>query len=69
MYAEHMDWRLKKEDLELMERDAIVTHVLPVLRGHEADDDVMDSEHSVIYEQAENGLFAKASVLFQVMGE
>jgi len=69
MYAEHRDWRLKKEDLELMERDAIVTHVLPVLRGHEADDDVMDSEHSVIYEQAENGLFAKASVLFQVMGE
>jgi len=67
-YERYRDWRLKKSDLSLMSRDAIVTHVLPVLRGYEADDDVMDSEHSAIYQQAENGLFAKCAVLLQLMG-
>lgn len=67
-YEKHRDWRLKSTDIELMEKDGIVTHVLPVLRGYEADDDVMDSERSLIYQQAENGLFAKCAVLLQLMG-
>jgi ornithine carbamoyltransferase len=68
IYEKHRDWRLKKRDIELMEKDGIVMHVLPVLRGYEADDDVMDSERSLIYPQAENGLFAKCALLLQLMG-
>jgi ornithine carbamoyltransferase len=64
----YRNWRLKKEDLDLMDRKGIITHVLPVLRGYEADDEVMDSKKSVIYEQARNNLFAKGSVLLQSLG-
>ncbi|OYT53574.1 MAG: ornithine carbamoyltransferase [Desulfurococcales archaeon ex4484_217_2] len=68
MYKKYRDWRLKVEDLDLMDKQGIITHVLPVLRDFEADDVVMDSPKSVIYEQAENNLFAKAAVLVLTMG-
>ena len=68
IYEKYKDWRLKMEDLGLMDSKGIITHVLPVLRGHEADDEVMDSPRSVIYEQARNNLFAKAAVLLQTLG-
>jgi ornithine carbamoyltransferase len=54
---------------DLMEKGAIVTHVLPVFRGEEATDDVMDGPNSVIYEQAENNLYSKAAVLALTMAE
>lgn len=50
-----------------MDRKAIVTHVLPVLRGEEATDDVLDGPHSVIYPQAENGMYTKMAVLAKTM--
>ncbi len=68
IYQKYRDWRLKVEDLDLMDKHGIITHVLPVLRDYEADDEVMDSSRSVIYEQAENNLFAKATVLLLTMG-
>mgnify|MGYP000436242083 FL=1 len=68
IYKKYRDWRLKVEDLDLMDNHGIITHVLPVLRDHEADDAVMDSSRSVIYEQAENNLFAKAAILILTMG-
>jgi len=68
IYERYRDWRLKTKDLELIDVGGIITHVLPVLRGYEADDDVMDSSKSVIYEQARNNLFAKSSALLQTMG-
>jgi len=46
-----------------------VTHVLPVFRGEEATDDVMDGPNSAIYEQAENNLYSKAAVLALTMAE
>jgi len=56
------------EDLDLMDKKGIITHVLPVFRGYEADDEVMDSPRSVIYEQAENNMWTKAAVLVLTMG-
>ena len=46
-----------------------MTHVLPVFRGEEATDDVMDGPNSAIYEQAENNLYSKAAVLALMMAE
>lgn len=43
-------------------------HVLPIFRGYEADDDVIDdAKKSIIYEQAENGLWTKMAVLALTM--
>ncbi len=54
--------------LDKMDSKAVITHVLPVLRGEEATDEVLDGPHSIIYPQAENGLYTKMAVLAMTMG-
>ena len=62
-------WSLTDDTLALANKGAIVMHVLPVLRGEEASDEVMDGPKSRIYPQAENGLYTKMAVLALTMGE
>jgi len=69
LHEKYRDWMLTSELLDRMDRKAIVTHVLPVLRGEEATDEVLDGPHSVIYPQAENGMHAKMAVLALTMGK
>jgi ornithine carbamoyltransferase len=68
LHRKYVDWRLTKDLVELMDRKGIVTHVLPVFRGQEADDEVMDGPRSVIYDQAENLVYVRAAVLALVAG-
>jgi ornithine carbamoyltransferase len=64
------DWMLEQRHVDdIMGKPAVVTHVLPVLRGEEATDEVMDGPNSVIYEQAEDNFYAKMAVLAMTMGE
>lgn len=67
LHERYRHWTLNQEMLDKMDRKAIVTHVLPVLRGEEATDEVLDGRHSVIYPQAENGMYAKMAVLAMTM--
>ena len=68
--SKHKDWRLEQRHVDdLMAKPAIVTHVLPVMRGEEATDEVMDGPDSVIYEQADDNFYAKMAVLALTMGE
>lgn len=69
IHKKYSDWILTKDLVNLMDKKAIVTHVLPVLRGEEATDDAMDGKQSVIYDQAENGLYTKMAVLALTMGK
>ena len=64
----HKDWRLTKRLTDTMSKNGVVTHVLPVFRGQEADDEVMDGPRSVIYDQAENLLYVRAAVLALLAG-
>lgn len=61
--------RNKNTSMALIDRQAIVTHVLPVFRGEEATDEAMDSPNSVIYEQAEDNFYAKMAILSLTMAE
>ena len=68
LHEKYRDWTLNQDLLDRMDRKAVVTHVLPVLRGEEATDQVMDGPQSVIYPQAENGMYTKMAVLAVTMG-
>jgi ornithine carbamoyltransferase len=48
---------------------ALVMHDLPAHRGEEITDEVIESERSVVFEQAENRMFAQQAVLSLVLGD
>jgi len=68
LHEKYRDWCLTTELTDLMDRHGIIMHVLPVFRGEEATDEVMDSARSVIYDQAENRLHVQMAVLALTMG-
>jgi ornithine carbamoyltransferase len=68
LHGKYRAWMLTQDLLDRMDNRAIITHVLPVLRGEEATDEVLDGSRSLIYNQAENGMYTKMAVLALTMG-
>jgi ornithine carbamoyltransferase len=48
--------------------DCIVMHCLPAHRGQEISDDVLDSSHSVVFDEAENRLHAQKAIILYLLG-
>lgn len=64
-----MPYQLNRQLLKRARPDSIVMHCLPAHRGEEITDDVMDSERSVVFEQAENRLYAQQVLLLLIFGK
>jgi len=54
--------------LSMAKADAIFMHDLPAHRGEEVTDDIMDGPQSVVFDQAENRLYAQKALLAQILG-
>ncbi|MFB0558795.1 MAG: ornithine carbamoyltransferase, partial [Candidatus Bathyarchaeia archaeon] len=60
-------YQVNMELVELAKPDCIVMHCLPAHRGYEITSEVMDSEQSVVFDQAGNRMHAQNGLLFWLL--
>lgn len=60
-------YQLNMTNLKKAKPDAKVLHCLPAHRGEEITDDVMDSESSIVFDQAENRLHVQKAIMTLLM--
>ncbi len=58
-----MPYQVNDEIMNAAKDDAIFMHCLPAHAGEEVSQSVLDSKHSVVFDQAENRLHAQKSIL------
>jgi len=59
-------FQINQELLRLAKDDVIVLHCLPAHRGEEITEDVLEGEHSVVFDQAENRLHVQKALLKKI---
>ena len=60
-------YQINGESLKVAKKDCIFLHCLPAHRGEEVTSEVIDGEHSVIFDEAENRLHAQKAVMALLM--
>lgn len=60
-------YQVTKKLMEHAENDAIFLHCMPVYRGNEVTDDVVDGKQSYIYQEAENRMHAQKALLLHLL--
>lgn len=56
-------YKISKETLKICADNCLVMHCLPAKRGEEIDDNIIDSDRSIVFDQAENRLHVQKSIL------
>jgi ornithine carbamoyltransferase len=60
-------YRVDEELMAKARKGAVFMHCLPAKRGQETTDGVMESRHSVVFQQAENRLHAQKALLLMLL--
>ncbi len=63
------EFQINSDILSLAEKDCLVMHCLPAHRGDEITDEVIDSDNSIVFEQAENRLYVQKAILVKLLGQ
>jgi N-succinyl-L-ornithine transcarbamylase len=66
IYCNDPDWMLTEEKLKNT-NNARIMHCLPVRRNIELSDEVLDSQHSIVTQQASNRVWAAQAVLSEIL--
>jgi N-succinyl-L-ornithine transcarbamylase len=66
IYCNDPEWMLTKEKLKLT-NNARVMHCLPVRRNIELSDEILDSKHSIVTQQASNRVWAAQTILSEIL--
>jgi N-succinyl-L-ornithine transcarbamylase len=66
VYCNDPQWMLTEEKLK-QTNNAKIMHCLPVRRNVELSDEVLDSEHSIVTQQASNRVWAAQAVLSEIL--
>lgn len=64
----YTDWICNADRMRLAKKSAIYMHCLPADRGYEVTDEVIDSEQSVVFDEAENRLHTAKAIMALTMG-
>lgn len=62
-----MPFQVNRELMLRAKQDAIFLHCLPVHRGEEVTDEVIDAPYSVIFQEAENRLHVQKAIMYKLM--
>lgn len=57
------NYQVNKEIINVAKEDCLVMHCLPAHRGEEITSEVLDSKHSIVFEQARNKLYVQKGIL------
>lgn len=60
-------YQISMELLTLADQECVVLHCLPAHRDEEITDEVMESRHSIIYDEAENRLHVQKAIMATLM--
>jgi ornithine carbamoyltransferase len=53
----------------LKDSDALIMHDMPIHRGYEISEAMIESTNSIIYDQSENRLYSSKGILLKLLGQ